>query len=128
MINIPVIKNEFDFSVTVALNGVDFTIRLRWLERQEAWYASLYDIDGNSMYLNSRLSVGYPLFLGMELDGEPTGPFLCIDSDGDITEPTTDSLWDGKTKIVFFEIDDLVDVVAVLESSTTDTITVEMMD
>lgn len=47
-------------SYTIALDGVQYQIRLTYRERTASWYLDLYDEQGEAVLLGRRLSPGAP--------------------------------------------------------------------
>lgn len=67
---------------TVTLDGVEYRLRVRWSEPRRAWFADLYDADGQDIEVGRRLSPGYAPFLGQRGRRGPPGLFLVDGLDG----------------------------------------------
>ncbi len=69
-------------SVEVTLDGVAYEVRLRWNERGERWFFSLFDAEGQSLAPGRALVLDFPL-LGRFLRNRsrlPAGQFVAVDT------------------------------------------------
>lgn len=65
---------------TIALEGVQYEVRLVWRERTGAWYLDLADQQGAWLLRGRRLSPGSSLNLGLITDGPP-GALTAVGAD-----------------------------------------------
>ena len=64
------------FRQTVTLGELQFSLRLTWRHRLQAWYGDLFAANGDEIWLGQRVSPGWGLSLGLNPDGQPDGPML----------------------------------------------------
>lgn len=62
MIKIPFDTTLADQKLTVSLDGTDYTFRVRWNDRSELWYLSLYDELGSAIFEGMALVLGIDYF------------------------------------------------------------------
>lgn len=67
---------------TVTLEGRQFRLEFTWRRRLQAWYVSLYALDGTPLALGRRLSAGWDPFFGFVIEDGPDGIFLTRGTDG----------------------------------------------
>jgi hypothetical protein len=80
------ISPDLEFqSFSVRLDGVDFTLEVRWNARAAAWMLTVGDAVGRVLLAGRRVVVGFPL-LGRFADARlPPGELLAIDTaDSDV--------------------------------------------
>lgn len=69
-------------SYFVALDGVDFELRLKWQDRIKRWALDVLR-DGDPVLCGCRLAVGSIIGAGVVSDSLWTGALVCVDLDGD---------------------------------------------
>lgn len=90
---------QYDY--TLELDGDEYRFSLRWMERLEAWFLSLYESDGQALLINVKMSVNASFArsaVGRRL--------MLVDTTGQDNEATFLSL--GKShKLMWMDQDDL---------------------
>lgn len=81
MVSIPLRSDLYAYTFTVALDGVEVRLSLRWSEGCGAWYADLDTADGIRLVSGSRLTPGAPLFCTTEAPSLPSGAFVVTGDD-----------------------------------------------
>lgn len=64
----------------IALDGVQYELRLTYRDRTASWYLDLWDEDGGALLLGRRLSPGWSPNFGV-LTGGPPGLLLVLGAD-----------------------------------------------
>lgn len=78
---------------TIELEQVAYRMKVNWVDKEDAWYLSLYDRFGQAIFLghkllyNSDISTKYKAHENM-----PQGLFALVDSTGGLDRPTYESL------------------------------------
>lgn len=81
-------------SLKVTLDGVAFEVRLRWNERAERWFFSLYDAEERTLAPSRAVVLDYPL-LARFIRGRrrlPAGQFVAVDTADTGVEPGLEEL------------------------------------
>lgn len=91
LLTIPFVPSVPSYEFATQIEQVQYTFRVRWNTRAEAWYFDLLD-DVLPILRGVRLSLG--LFLGRECKREPfaSGGFLVVDTTRQGREATFDDL------------------------------------
>ena len=87
MLVIPLVNNVPHYSLQVELDGATYGLELQWNFREEAWYASLSDAEGEPIAAGVRLVVGFPLFGRCKDSRMPPGVFQAQDTTGGSEDP-----------------------------------------
>ena len=89
------IRSLADYEIQAEIEGVIYTLHLRWNERASAWFLDVLDAEGENMLrAGIKLVTDFPL--GYEKrDRSPPGAFVIIDTTGGYMEPTFESLGAG---------------------------------
>lgn len=77
-IRIPLNASQAAQSSTIRLGDSSYVLHVVWNEQMESWYVSIDDSDGNTLLRGQRLSVNFPLNLGVSSDGMPPGMLLPV--------------------------------------------------
>lgn len=83
-----------DTTQRVELDGVVYTLRLRWSERGECWHFDLSDADGDAILSGVRLVTGFPLLYRFRYLGVPPGELFFFDLRGLGGQPTLEEMGD----------------------------------
>jgi hypothetical protein len=59
---IPIISTHCSFTQEVVLEGVTYSLLLRWNEREEVWYMTISDIEGVIILASRKLVAGVCFF------------------------------------------------------------------
>lgn len=87
MISIPVRKDLTHFALQVSLDGVTYTLRVRWNARASAWFMDILTEDADDVIAAGlRIVVGYPLNL-YRADRKPPGLLFAQDTSGRGVDP-----------------------------------------
>jgi hypothetical protein len=106
---IPIDSVDADSRQTVSLDGSTYLLDLSWSTRSESWYLDLYlqtEVgDPSPIVTGVRLSVGYPLLIGLPLSGRPPGQLFALDLNG-AGPPNRDDLG-TRVKLYYFDVESL---------------------
>jgi hypothetical protein len=69
-------------SQTVTLAGAQHVVRFTWRPRLDAWYVDLHTVEGVPLVVGRRMSAGWAPFVGLRIEGLPTGLLYVRGSDG----------------------------------------------
>lgn len=94
------------YSYTIALDDVLFGFVLLYRERQDRWYMSIYDSDGEPLLLGKKLSVDTPLLEAYEIPGLPPGEIALWDTSGAEVECGFADLG-VRCELIYIEVDEL---------------------
>ena len=87
------ITNDPESEVSVKLEGVVYTFRLRWNVRSGAWFLDLRDANDEVLFAGRKLVVDWVLSGWRDTDPRlPPGRLLAYDTSGQQTDPTLDDL------------------------------------
>lgn len=90
-----------EYEYTLELDGDEYRFVIRWFERSESWFVTIYDADDTALLINAKMTVNAPfaeIALGRRL--------ILVDTTGENTEATFLSL--GKThQLMWLDQDDL---------------------
>jgi hypothetical protein len=93
----------------VNLDGVTYTMQMRWNNRASAWFFDILDEDAqNVLAAGIRMVVDFPLNL-YKADRKPPGMLLAMDSSGAGAEPGADELGD-RVQLVYFSSAELAEM------------------
>lgn len=75
---IPITIGPLDYAIalTVSLDGIEITLRLRWLPRCSGWYLTIEDSDGTVVSTGRRVCTGSPLIPDRTLTTLPPGQIV----------------------------------------------------
>lgn len=100
VVTIPV-TNDPESWVAVKLDGVNYTLRLRWNVRSGAWFMDILDAEDNFLAAGRKLVVEWALNLLRDTDPNlPQGMLFCRDTTGQKADPTLESL--GTTVLLLY--------------------------
>jgi len=91
-----------NYTQRTVLDGREYLLRLRWNERSEKWYLSIYDQDESPIYEGIKVVVNFPL-LGARIVDErrPPGELMALDPSSD-RDP---GLYDLGSRVVLCYVD-----------------------
>ena len=89
------------YEEVVILENREYTLTFRWSTRDDAWYLSIYDQDGNSLALGIRVVINIPLLRRETKATLPKGLLMAVDLSGKDTEPAVDDL--GTRVVLMYE-------------------------
>lgn len=99
-VRLPVNSAAPHYRFSVTLEGKLLTFELRWNERSEAWFLSLFDADGAPIFSGRRVVLGANL-LGRSADARlPRGILLAHDTSGASRDAGRDDLG-TRVEVVF---------------------------
>jgi hypothetical protein len=103
-LTIPTTEDPFQ-SQKVTLDGVPFVLSLAYNQREDRWYLSLADDEGNPLLSGLKLQANWPiLFRYSYLTTIPAGELMAIDTTTDGSPPTLLELGEGKRCVLtYFE-------------------------
>lgn len=76
-----------DYQLATELDGTTYTLRLRWNEREGAWFMDVGDDAGNPIRTSIKVVVGWPLTARFADSALPPGQLYAIDTSGADAEP-----------------------------------------
>jgi len=91
---------------TVALDGINYTISLKFNDRMNKWMITLGDSEGNDIVSNVPVVVNWPLFDRFRFDGIPPGTVYAYDTSGQNLDPERDELGD-RVRLFYLPVADL---------------------
>lgn len=107
MVIIPLINTRPHYTMQVELDGTTYGLELQWNFREEAWYLSLADSDGNPINAGVKLVVGFPLLTRSKDARAPGGFFQAQDTTGGDSDPGFADLG-GRVQLYYFSAGELV--------------------
>lgn len=87
MVVIPLVHDRPHYTQQVELDGSTFGLELQWNFREEAWYLSLADSEGQVIVAGVKLVVGFPLMTRSKDARMPRGLFQAQDTTGGSADP-----------------------------------------
>jgi hypothetical protein len=87
---IPVLAGAPNQEMQVQLDGVEFTLRFVWQDRDENWYLDVSDAAGNPIWMGQRIATGAPLLFQCVNPNRPLGELVAIDSLDEDKDPELD--------------------------------------
>jgi hypothetical protein len=83
-----------DQTLSVTLEGVLITLRIRWNERATSWFMDVSDDAGEPILLSRRIMVDWPILVGAVCNDTriPPGTFWAQDTSGNSIDPLADDL------------------------------------
>jgi hypothetical protein len=76
----------------VELDGVQYTMRLLWSERGQAWHLDLGDVENTPILSGLRLVTGFPLLYRFHYLAVPPGELYFVDLRGLAGKPTLEDM------------------------------------
>lgn len=67
------------FTEQVALDGVTYSLRFRWSERDACWHMDMHTVDGEVVALSVRLVSSFPLLRRVVRPTRPPGELVMLD-------------------------------------------------
>lgn len=98
---IPIIKTPF-FSETVTLTGTEYVLDFQYNQREDRWYLSLYDTNGNAIYLGRKIVPSVPLFRKCASGSKPLGDLIAQTLTANDAPPNIDELGE-RVQLVYYE-------------------------
>lgn len=90
---IPLLAKEPHQEQFTTLDGRSYIIRFDWNQRIQRWTFSMLQSNGTALLLNKGLVLGSDLLRQTRHDTRiPQGSLVCIDTTGQNTDPTLDTL------------------------------------
>jgi hypothetical protein len=69
------------------LDGREYLLRFRWMDRRSVWSLNIYDQDENPLALGIVLKVSWPLLRRFQDPRLPPGLLMCLDTSGKDLDP-----------------------------------------
>lgn len=89
---IPVEQGLAYYEFEVELDGVQFRLEFRYVDRDDAWYLSIYDVDGIPLRMGLRVVPQWPLLQLWADENRPGGEMISLSQGGVTSTPTLDQL------------------------------------
>ena len=99
-IQIPLIPNEFNYTVSTVLGDDEYIFDVRWNGRDSAWYFDLYDVAGDLIRAGIKIVLGTPLGARVSDARFPDGLFLASDLSNTGVDAAYEDL--GERVVLFF--------------------------
>lgn len=91
---VPPPTTAFERQVT-ALDGVNYTLEWRYMQRQDRWFLNLASSDGTPLVNGIKIVCGFPLLAFCRRPGMPTGNLIALPLAADDSPPGFAELGDG---------------------------------
>jgi hypothetical protein len=106
MLVLPVLTDTPRYSTRVTLDKVNYWYDLEWIDREAAWFLSLYADDRTPLVLGVRVVVNFPFLARYREPGFPPGILQALDTSGSDADPAYgdlgDSITPGRVQLVYF--------------------------
>lgn len=100
---LPIVENFYNYKYSAALDSITYLVGLRYNERMDTWFISLYNRNDEALIEGIPLKLGVDLFgKYSHISGMPLGMFRCINWE-DNEEPNSVNLG-VKCVIVYFGV------------------------
>lgn len=100
---LPTVKTPF-YKVTVTLTGTEYVLDYQYNQREDRWYLSLYDTNGNAIYTGRKIVLSVPLFRKCATGNKPLGDIFAQSLTADDTPPKLDDIGtDSRAVLVYYE-------------------------
>jgi len=104
---VPTGSEQADFEQDVDLGGTVYRLRVYYNGRDDSWYLSLSDVDGNPLVMGVRLTLDTSILGAHVLEALPAGALAMIDPENTREDPSRRSLDDDAMALVFFTAEEL---------------------
>lgn len=104
---LPISQEGAQFSFSCELEGVSYTFRFRWNDRDGAWFMEIGDGSGNTIISGIKVLLGLYLLNLASSSALPTGDFVAIDT----TDQDVDAGFEDlgrRIQIYYFTRDELI--------------------
>lgn len=91
-IQLPTLAGREWYEFRITLDGVKYTVELRWNARSNRWTFSLRTRDGEPLLVGRRVVVGMPLLMRGTDPRMPPGDIIAVDQAGLDADPGRDDL------------------------------------
>ena len=102
-IKIPLNKSQPSQRQSIILASSKFQIITTWNEQMNSWYVDIEDADGSSIVRGQRMSINFPLNIGVSNLGAPNGMLMPVSIVVESEEITRDS-FDETCILAFTEL------------------------
>ena len=99
------------YTQSVALDGRDYELGLRWNQREKRWYFSLADQDGTPIVSGRKVVADWDLLRGITTPRRPPGLLTARDTLGEGKAPGLTDLG-ARVKLVYLDLEELAIVAA----------------
>lgn len=103
LLTIPTTNDPFYTQIT-ALDGVDYRLRFNYNQREDGWYITIATSEDVDLATGIKLTVGWPLLLGLTDERLPQGTLMVISNTTDDSPPKLDDLQpNGRCELTYLE-------------------------
>lgn len=102
VLTIPLRTDITHYSFQVELDGATYGFELRWNERAEGWFLSLFDVEGEPLVSSRRVVLDMPMLARQRVEGLPPGQLIATDTAGTGAEPGLTELG-GRVQLLYFD-------------------------
>lgn len=100
VLEIPLIQDEYIFTIDVTLSGTEYRLKFQWNTRGEFWTASIYLIDDTPIIINVRVCVNFPIFARYKDVRLPIGTLWIVETTNSNLEPRQDD-FENRIKLLY---------------------------
>jgi hypothetical protein len=75
------------FFFTVSLDGTDYLLNFQYNSREDFWYVSVSDVDGNPIRSGVKVVANFPLLLYCQCMEKPPGELITINTEDEPVDP-----------------------------------------
>lgn len=101
---LPLYPSIPSYRIGTVIDGAQYTLDVRWNEREEAWYMDLLTARAEPIKQSMKLALGVLLGNRHLDERSPVGKFIAVDLSGEAREATFDDL--GERVAVYFYAED----------------------
>lgn len=92
MIDLPIIQEGPHFRFVTELEGLAYSFEFRWNDREEAWFLTVGDGEGNPLAAGVRVVVNFPLLNRFRNPALPPGFLIAVDTEATERDPGFEDL------------------------------------
>lgn len=79
MQTLPLVPSLSNYRLSTTLEGQEYLFDVRWNNREEAWYLSIFDVNGDVIKWNIKIVLGVQLGMRVTNANFPPGALYAID-------------------------------------------------
>jgi len=92
------------YSMRTRLDGKDYILAFAWNEREERWYLTISDSDGNQLLAGLKLVANWPLLARYHADPNvPPGELMVVDQTQDGSPPGLEELGENARCVLCYQ-------------------------
>lgn len=111
MITIQTTSDPF-YTTRVTLDGTDYILDFKYNQRQDRWYLTIQDANGNELVSGVKIVCNWPLLMRFANSALPVGELIAVALTDDDTPPGLNELGPGlRVELTYFEVSDIQEAV-----------------